>query len=103
MIDSITITSSEKMKLGVAFLTTIALGSEADAFTADIGRSSRMKSVALREKIAEELNLPCDEECSLKSFPNLPESVHPGVVTGQAMVDLLNHAKENGKLLTLQA
>ena len=30
------------------------------------------------------------------SFPNLPASVHPGVVTGQAMLDLINHAKENG-------
>merc|ERR1712087_478745 len=35
-------------------------------------------------------------ECALSSYPNLPESVHPGVVTGQALVDLLNHAKENG-------
>lgn len=26
----------------------------------------------------------------------LPPSVHAGVVTGQAQVDLLNHAKENG-------
>ena len=29
-------------------------------------------------------------------YANLPSSVHPGVVTGQAMLDLLNHAKENG-------
>jgi fructose-bisphosphate aldolase class II len=26
----------------------------------------------------------------------MPDSVHPGVVTGQAMVDLLDHAKDNG-------
>jgi len=30
------------------------------------------------------------------TFPKMPESVHPGVVSGQALVDLLNHAKENG-------
>jgi len=29
------------------------------------------------------------------SFPKLPDSVHPGVVTGQALSDLLNWAKEN--------
>ena len=29
-------------------------------------------------------------------YPNLPSSVHAGVVTGQALLDLLNHAKENG-------
>lgn len=27
---------------------------------------------------------------------SLPASVKPGVVTGQALVDLLDHAKENG-------
>ncbi|CAL1136922.1 unnamed protein product [Cladocopium goreaui] len=32
----------------------------------------------------------------LGTFPKMPESVHPGVVSGQALVDLLNHAKENG-------
>ena len=32
---------------------------------------------------------------STKTTP-LPASVHAGVVTGQAMVDLLDHAKENG-------
>ncbi|CAJ1352882.1 unnamed protein product [Effrenium voratum] len=30
------------------------------------------------------------------TFPKLPESVHPGVVSGQALRDLLDHAKENG-------
>ena len=43
-----------------------------------------------------ELGLPCVDECALESFPNLPASVHPGVLSGQAQVDLLNHAKENG-------
>jgi hypothetical protein len=43
-----------------------------------------------------ELGLPCVDECALESFPNLPPSVHPGVLSGQAQIDLLNHAKENG-------
>eukprot|EP00401_Gymnodinium_catenatum_P013646 CAMPEP_0117606256 /NCGR_PEP_ID=MMETSP0784-20121206/79620_1 /TAXON_ID=39447 /ORGANISM="" /LENGTH=499 /DNA_ID=CAMNT_0005409335 /DNA_START=79 /DNA_END=1579 /DNA_ORIENTATION=- len=30
------------------------------------------------------------------SFPLLPDAVHPGVVTGQALVDLLDWAKETG-------
>jgi hypothetical protein len=46
-----------------------------------------------------DLGLPCVDECALESFPNLPPSVHPGVLSGQAQVDLLNHAKENGTLL----
>ena len=32
----------------------------------------------------------------LKAFAKLPASVKPGVVTGQALVDLLDHAKEVG-------
>lgn len=86
------------MKFGVTLLATVVLGSGADAFTASTSRTSRVSKVSLSEKIADELSLPCEDECALKSFPNLPESVHPGVVTGQAMVDLLNHAKENGKV-----
>jgi len=46
--------------------------------------------------ISEELDTPCEDDCAIRSYPNLPESVHPGVVTGQAMIDLLDHAKENG-------
>ena len=51
----------------------------------------------LSEKMAEELGTPCEDECAMDSYPNMPPSVHPGVNTGQAMIDLLNHAKENGK------
>lgn len=50
----------------------------------------------LSEKMSDELDIPCDEECAMTCYPNLPESVHPGVLSGQAMVDLLEHAKENG-------
>ena len=44
-----------------------------------------------------ELGIPCEDECTLQSYPNLPESVHPGVLSGQAMVDLLQDAKKKGK------
>ena len=86
-----------KMKFGVALFATINLVSGTDAFSSGVKQSARVASVSLQEKIAEELAIPCEEECALESFPNLPPSVHPGVVTGQAMVDLLNHAKEKGK------
>ena len=84
------------MKFSAALFASIVLGSGADAFTAGVRRSARVSSVSLRETISEELGTPCEDECALESFPNLPPSVHPGVVTGQAMLDLLNHAKENG-------
>ena len=44
---------------------------------------------------AEELGIPAPGDAQT-SFPNLPKSVHPGVVTGQALKDLVNHAKETG-------
>ena len=31
-----------------------------------------------------------------KAYPNMPPSVHPGVLTGQAVFDLLNDAKARG-------
>jgi fructose-bisphosphate aldolase, class II len=46
--------------------------------------------------MAEELGIPCLEECAISKYPNLPESIHPGVLSGQALKDLLQHAKENG-------
>jgi len=51
---------------------------------------------ALNGAMSDELSIPCDDECAMTSYKNLPASVHPGVVTGQAMMDLLNHARENG-------
>merc|ERR1712151_418051 len=40
--------------------------------------------------------LQMSTETETKAFANLPASVKPGVVTGQALVDLLQHAKETG-------
>jgi hypothetical protein len=42
------------------------------------------------------MGIPCVGECDLPSYPKLPPSVHPGVVTGQALMDLLKDAKEKG-------
>ena len=56
----------------------------------------RPSETSLKAKvgISAELDLPSEQ---LETFPNLPASVHPGVLSGQATVDLLNHAKENGE------
>jgi fructose-bisphosphate aldolase class II len=90
-------TTYTKMKFSAALFASVVLGSgAADAFTAGVKRSAKVSSVSLRETISEELGTPCEDECALDSFPNLPPSVHPGVVSGQAMLDLLDHAKENG-------
>lgn len=66
------------------------------AFTRNSQELAMRGKTGLSEKMSDELDIPCDEECAMTSYPNLPESVHPGVLSGQAMVDLLEHAKENG-------
>ena len=68
------------------------------AFTRNSQELAIRGKTGLSEKMSEELDIPCDDECAMTSYPNLPESVHPGVLSGQAMVDLLEHAKENGTL-----
>merc|ERR1719387_1475948 len=45
---------------------------------------------------SDEMGLPCIGDCALNAYPKLPESVHPGVVTGDALLDLLNDAEEKG-------
>lgn len=61
--------------------------------------SGRMSAVKPLKKMSDDVGIPCEDECALESFPNLPESVHPGVLSGKAMMDLLKHAKENGTWL----
>lgn len=34
-------------------------------------------------------------QCAIINYPSLPDSVKPGVVTGQALNDLLQHAQDN--------
>ena len=69
------------------------------ALTRPTSTSVRRKSLAtvpLRGTASSELGIPCEDECALPGYPNMPASVHPGVVTGQALMDLLQHARENG-------
>ena len=66
------------------------------AFAKATAVSQQAASSALKS-MSDELDLPCEDDCALESYPNLPESVHPGVNTGQAMLDLLQHAKDNGE------
>jgi len=61
-----------------------------------IEKTSRSPPIKMTGTTAEDLGIPCIGECDLPSYPKLPPSVYPGVLTGQAMTDLLNHAKENG-------
>ena len=77
----------------VSIFASLFLASGAAAFApASVSR----QSVAVKGT-ADELGIPCEDECALESFPNLPPSVHPGVLSGQAQMDLLQHAKENGE------
>jgi len=57
---------------------------------------ARATDNVLSGSMSDELGIPCEDECATESYPKLPASVHPGVLSGQAMVDLLTHAKENG-------
>ena len=83
------------MKLCIA-ATTLSLAS---AFTTPRFANVKSNSHVILRDTSADLGTPCVEECAITSFPNMPESVHPGVVTGEALVDLLNHAKENGEFL----
>jgi fructose-bisphosphate aldolase class II len=69
------------------------------AMLAVVAEEAQRSTPPLMTSVAEDLGLPCKGECDLPKYPNLPPSVHPGVLTGQAMMDLLNHAKENGYAL----
>ena len=69
------------------------------AFQAKTSPSEVNTETVLSMSMSEELGIPCEDECATTSYADLPESVHPGVLSGQAQVDLLNHAKENGKIV----
>ncbi len=60
------------------------------------GPSPSSSSTALRGGMSGDVGIPCEAECAIEKYPNLPESIHPGVLSGQAMMDLLRHAKDNG-------
>merc|ERR1719183_1423588 len=42
------------------------------------------------------MGIPCEGDCDIAAYPKLPASVQPGVVTGQALVDLFDDAKAKG-------
>ena len=80
------------MKLSFS-LATLFFATQAAAFAPGFQPRS---TVSVRGT-ADDLGIPCEDECAIEKYPNLPESIHPGVLTGQAQMDLLQHAKENGK------
>jgi fructose-bisphosphate aldolase class II len=87
----------ENMKLSstqVAIAVAMATCSGVNAFAPRFGVASTTTSL---NGIAKELGLPCDDECALEAYPSLPESVHPGVLSGQSLLDLIEHARDNGK------
>jgi fructose-bisphosphate aldolase class II len=77
------------MRLSIAALLIVGANAFTPGFTS-LKASTRLNGMA------EDVGIPCEGECALESFPNLPASVHPGVLSGQAMMDLLDHAKKNG-------
>ena len=84
------------MKFSLAvFLVSAASSAYVKAFAPS--NNGPVSPFTMKGGMSDDIGIPCEEECALEKFPNLPESIHPGVLSGQAMMDLLQHAKENGK------
>ena len=64
---------------------TLGVAGVAVASAAEVGKRTARRSQVVRQATA----------VAEKVFTKMPASVKPGVVTGQALVDLLNYAKEN--------
>ena len=89
------------MKFSLAvFLASTASSVYVNAFAPSA--SGRVSPFAMKGGMSDDVGIPCEDECAIESFPNLPESVHPGVLSGQAMMDLLQHAKDNGKHILIE-
>lgn len=85
------------MKFSFAvFLASAASSAYVNAFAPSA--SGRVSPITMKGGMSDDVGIPCEGECALESFPNLPASVHPGVLSGQPMMDLLQHAKDNGKV-----
>ncbi|EEC44953.1 fructose-1,6-bisphosphate aldolase [Phaeodactylum tricornutum CCAP 1055/1] len=85
------------MKIAVvAFFVIAQCGAFAPAHYSRTVTSSTLLGAKEKGGTSKELDLPCADECAISKYPNLPESIHPGVLSGQAQMDLLNHAKEHG-------
>lgn len=71
----------------------------ANAFLpASFGHQASVPSagVKMSGSFADEMGIPCEEECAMPTYPNMPDSVHPGVLSGRPMMDLLEDAKKRG-------
>lgn len=84
------------MKFSLAALLAVSATSTVSAFVAPSSSGPYVSRSVLMGGMSGDVGIPCEAECALEKYPNLPESIHPGVVSGQALVDLLQHAKENG-------
>ena len=83
------------MKFSIAL---IALASShAAAFAPSSFGFNRQTSIQKMGGMSDDLGVPCEDECAIEGYEGLPDSIHPGVLSGQAMMDLLNHAKQNGE------
>jgi len=93
-VDALTL-KPRKSHLGVA--TSVVLGAAAAVSAGQ--RCRRQAALVLRRATPvsiEEKRFPVlTKRGPVGKFPSLPESVHPGVVSGQSYVDLLNWAKQN--------
>lgn len=104
---------SSRMKIAASIVTAFIAGTiSTNAFVAPHQRStlafqkgssviSSSSTSSSLKSMSDELDIPCEDDCALESYPNLPATVHPGVNTGQAMIDLLMHAKQNGESKTM--
>jgi len=70
----------------------VAPPSEASLRTAHFVRMGSPEDAAT---FSEDIGIPCEGDCEAV-YSKLPKSVKPGVVTGQALVDLLDYAKAEG-------
>mmetsp|Transcript_37551 Transcript_37551/g.79808 ORF Transcript_37551/g.79808 Transcript_37551/m.79808 type:complete len:505 (-) Transcript_37551:293-1807(-) len=77
-----------------ALATGLAMGAAATGVVRRRRRSAVTAARATPVSIEEKRFPVLSKRPPLGSFPKLPDSVHPGVVTGQALQDLLNWAKE---------
>ncbi len=82
------------MKVSIAAILLASASSVTNAFVPTT--TSTCSLSALKGGMSSDVGIPCEDECAIEKYPNLPESIHPGVLSGQAMMDLLDHAKEHG-------
>jgi fructose-bisphosphate aldolase, class II len=75
---------------------TTAAAAHAASSTSALFSTKQVDAKRREGGVAGELGLPCEGECEISRYPNLPDSVHPGVLSGKALIDLLQDAKTKG-------